>query len=186
MTPRINPLPATGNRPDIQELLDASAQFTGGAENVLLTMANHPGLFRRFAGFSGKLLAGGKLPGRTRELVILRTAWLCESIYEWGQHHRMGLAAGLDEDEISRIPDGTLVPAWSPEDRTLLQGTDELVRSHRISQPTWDALAADLDEQQLIELVLLIGAYVMIGGFLNAIEVEPEAGLAGFPLEPRP
>ena len=156
MSPRIKPLPATGNRPDIQALLDASAEFTGGAENVLLTLANHPGLFRRFAGFTGKLLAGGKLPERERELVILRTAWLCDRVYGWVQHHRMGLAAGLREDEISGIPDGVGHSAWGREDRALLQATDELVRSHRIGQSTWDALAANLHEQQLIELVLLL------------------------------
>ncbi len=183
MTPRIHPRPATGNRPDIQEILDASAEFTGGAENILLTIANHPGLFRRFAGFTGKLLAGGKLPERQRELVILRTAWLCDSVYEWGQHHRMALAAGLHEGEISRIPDGPADPGWSPEDRALLQATDELVRSHRIARSTWDAVAGNLDDRQLIELVLLIGAYVMLGGFLNSIEVEPEPGLVGFPPE---
>jgi hypothetical protein len=44
-------------------------------------------------------------------------------------------------------------------------------------------MAANLDDQQLIEIVLLIGAYVMVGGFLNSIEVEPEPGLLGFPCE---
>jgi hypothetical protein len=55
------------------------------------------------------------------------------------------------------------------------------VRSHGVCQATSDAVATTLDEQELIELVLLIGAYAMVGGLLNGVGVEPEADLVGFP-----
>ena len=48
-----------------------------------------PELFRRWLGFGGALLAGS-LPGRLRELVILRTAARFGGRYEWAQH--IGLA----------------------------------------------------------------------------------------------
>jgi 4-carboxymuconolactone decarboxylase len=181
MAPRIAPVPPTGNRPDIQELLDLSTEGTGGAANVVLTLARNPGLFRRFVPFSGKLLVAGKLPPAKRELLILRTAWLCASEYEWGQHVRIGLEAGLSDDEIDRIPGPLDRNAWTLLDYTLLQATDELVGSHCIERPTWDVLAEYFDEQQLIELVMVIGTYVMIAGFLNSLEVEREPDVAGFP-----
>lgn len=179
MTPRIEPLPPTGNRPDIQELLDISAKSTGGAANVVLTMARHPGLFRKFVPFSGKLLVGGKLAGRDRELLILRTAWRCGSDYEWGQHARIGAEAGLTADEIARV--GGPLGAWEGHDRWLLAAADQLLASHRLDDATWAALAAEHDEPQLIEILMLPGAYAMLAGFLNTVGVEREPGVVGLP-----
>ena len=179
MSPRIEPVPAIGNRPDVQQVLDQAAAFSGGAENILLTMAKYPGLLHRFSGMIGKLLAGGKVPPRERELVILRVAWRCRSEYEWGQHVRMGRAAGLSEDEIQRIASDD--SAWSPEDDVLIRAADELIVEHCVGPVTWKALAGRYDEQQLIEFVIVIGAYVMVAGFLNSLEIEREPGLEGFP-----
>jgi 4-carboxymuconolactone decarboxylase len=45
--------------------------------NIFATLVRHPGLFRRWLPFGGKLLSG-KLPARDRELLSLRTGWLCQ------------------------------------------------------------------------------------------------------------
>jgi alkylhydroperoxidase family enzyme len=37
--------------------------------------------------------------------------------------------------------------------------------------PAWHQLARRYDDQQLIELVLCIGAYTMVAGFLNRLKV---------------
>jgi hypothetical protein len=58
VTARVQPAPAAGHRPDIQEILDASARLTGSAANINLTLARHPGLFRHFAGFYREAAAG--------------------------------------------------------------------------------------------------------------------------------
>ncbi|HSY16082.1 MAG TPA: carboxymuconolactone decarboxylase family protein [Jatrophihabitantaceae bacterium] len=154
--------------------------MTGTPANINLTLAKHPGLFRHFAGFTGKLLLGGKLPARDRELLILRTAWRCACSYEWGQHRQIAQRAGLSVDEIDRVPHEQDV-SWSVGDRALFDAVDELVEAHRISAETWHQLAGRYDDQQLIELVLCIGAYTMVAGCLNSIEVEPDAGLASLP-----
>ena len=180
MTARIQPTPAVGHRPDIQEILDASARLTGAPANINLTLARHPGLFRHFAGFTGKLLLAGKLSPRDRELLILRTAWRCGCDYEWGQHRQIAQAAGLRVDEIDRVPDEHDA-TWSAADRTLFSAVDELIRDHRIATGTWQQLASRYDDQHLIELVLCVGAYTMVAGFLNSLEVEPDAGLEPLP-----
>jgi 4-carboxymuconolactone decarboxylase len=178
MPPRIAPLPRSGNPPDVQALIDDALPANGPTANIFLTLANHPGLMRRFMPFGGKLLMKGKLPARERELVILRTAWLCGSDYEWGQHARIGREAGLTDEELARIPTGA---GWSAPDDLLLKATDELATDHRLSDGTWAALADRYDDQQLIELTLLVGSYAMVAGMLNSVGVEREAGVEGFP-----
>jgi 4-carboxymuconolactone decarboxylase len=180
MAPRIAPVPPTGNRPDIQELLDLSTAAMGGVLNVFLTLAKNPELFRRFTALFG-LFTAGKLPPVQRELLILRTAWLCRCDYEWGQHVRIGGVAGLTDVDITRVTHELDPQAWSPLDYALLRATDELVENHRVTRPTWDALAEHFDEPQLIELVMVVGTYVALAGVLNSAEVEREPGVPGFP-----
>ncbi len=93
---------------------------------------------------------------------------------------RIGLDAGLTDDEISRVPAGPR-GGWSAEDAAVLRAADELVADHRLSDATWAALAARYDDQQMIEMTLLPGNYAMLAGMLNSIGVEREAGVAGFP-----
>src|SRR5262245_35641948 len=180
MPPRVAPRPRSGNPPDVQELIEGAVPADGPTANIFLTLANHPGLMRRYLPFGGKLLMKGKLPGRERELMILRTAWLCQSDYEWGQHVRIGRAEGLTDEEMDRIPAGLGVDGWSTFDSVLLRAADELVAAHRLGAETWTALSERYDDQQMLELTLLVGNYVMVAGMLNSVGVEREPGVTGF------
>jgi 4-carboxymuconolactone decarboxylase len=186
MTPRIRPVDPATTTPDIQELLAVAVSKTGGADNIYGTLANFPGLMRRYLPFSTKLVLLSKLDPRERELVVLRTGWLCQSDYEWGQHARIARQAGATDEEVVRVTVGPDDPAWTPHERALLRATDEMVRDHCIGDETWAVLAERLDDRQLIELTLLIGHYVMIAGFLRTMGVEREPGVETFPDVPRP
>ena len=180
MAPRIDYAPPTGHDAEVQELMDLAAAGTGGAQNIFLMFANHPGLFRRFMPFGGKLLAGGKLPPRERELAILRTAVRCDCVYEWGQHVRIGRSSGVAEDDFGRLLAGPDADGWREADAHLLRAVDQLVADHDIDQATWDGLAATYDDKQMLELTILVGNYAMLAGLINATGVEPEDGLPTF------
>src|SRR5205085_7628567 len=107
-TPRIPPIAKEDVDSDSQTsgLLGMAGPMTGPASNIFTTLVRHPGLFRKWMPFGGKLLGGGKLPPRDRELLILRTGWRCRSEYEWGQHVRLARDAGLTDEEIRRVIDG--------------------------------------------------------------------------------
>ncbi len=180
-TPRIPPLPAEDRDPRIEEILTLLRAPDGGELNIFTTLARHPKLFKRWSDFGGTLLYGGRLPARERELLILRTGWNCRSEYEYGQHVLIGLASGLAQDEIDRIPAGPGAAGWSDDDAALLRAADELHSGSRIGEETWAALAARLDEQQLIEVCMLVGQYHLVAFTLNSLEVQPEPGLPPMP-----
>jgi alkylhydroperoxidase family enzyme len=131
--------------------------------------------------FSAELYSDGRLEPRQRELLILRTAWRCRSDYEWGQHIRMGAAAGLTDEEIAGVAQSLDARSWSPLDAALLRVVDELVADHAVASTTWDVLARHFDEPQLIELLMVVGNYIGLAGFLNAVGVEREADVPGLP-----
>lgn len=148
--------------------------------NIFATLARHPRLLRRWSAFGGVLLTG-ELPARDRELLILRTAWHCRAHYEWAQHFGIGLAAGLSEEEIGRIPADPVAGGWSDLDGHLLAAADELHTDARLSDATWAALAAVYTEAQLIEVCMVVGQYHLVAFTLNSLGVQPEPGLPSLP-----
>jgi alkylhydroperoxidase family enzyme len=182
--PRIPPLPEDERDDQARELL-SGARIAGSEANIFTTLVRHPGLFRRWMPFGGKLLAG-KLPARERELLILRTGWNCRAEYEWGQHVRIGLDSGLTRAEIERIPAGPDAGGWSQHDATLLRAADELHSAAAIADETWAALAAAYDEKQLIEVCMVVGHYHLVAFTLNSLRVERDAGVEGFPPDSLP
>ena len=182
MAQRIPPTTVDERDERTEELLASIRRPDGTDLNIFATLAHHPRLFKRWLAFGGTLLFGGTLPGRDRELLILRTAWLCKAEYEWGQHVLLGRNAGITDDEIDRISK-EISPEWEPKDRALLQAADELHSNSVISETTWDALAGEYDYQQMIEVCMVVGQYHMVAFTLNSLGVELEQvpGLARFP-----
>jgi alkylhydroperoxidase family enzyme len=152
----------------------------GPVLNIFRTLAHHPKLLKRWLVFGNHVLAKSTLAARERELVILRTGWLCRAEYEWGQHVGIGRAAGLTEDEIRRIGEGPAA-GWDGRDRALLQAADELHGDACIADATWAVLATHYDPPQLLDLIFTIGQYTLVSMALNSLGVQREPGLPGFP-----
>jgi len=172
--------PATDPAPEAVEVLEKSPSIGGRPLNIFGTLAHHPLLLRRYVAMGGVFLRFGLLPARERELVILRTAWRTGSVYEFGQHTRLGRDAGLSDDEVGRLA----TPGdegWTAADRTLLSMVDDLHDADRVGDGTWAELAGRWSEAELLELLALAGFYRMTAGILNSAGVEPEPGVPGWP-----
>jgi alkylhydroperoxidase family enzyme len=178
--PRVEPLGDDELDDQTRELLAGVGALTGSASNIFSTLVRHPGLFRRWLPFGGKLLVG-KLPARDREILILRTAWHTRAAYEWGQHVAIALAAGVTDTEIGRVPGGPDAGGWEQFDRALLTAADELHTDACVSDSTWAALAQRYDTQQLIEVPMLVGHYHMVAFALNSLGVQREGGVPDLP-----
>jgi len=120
------------------------------------------------------------LPPRDRELLILRTGWLCRAEYEWGHHVKIGKTAGLTGTEITRIKEGPSAPGWPPFDAALLHAADELHTRTFISDATWLALSERYNTKQLIDAVFAVGQYTMVCMALNSFGVQLDKGVKGF------
>jgi alkylhydroperoxidase family enzyme len=176
-TPRIPPLAPEDMDDQARELVGEVGGDTRGAVNIFRTLVRHPGLFRRWLPFGGKLLVG-KLPARDRELMILRTGWNCHADYEWAQHVVIARRTGITGDEIARIKEGPDAPGWEAWDAVLLRAADELHGDSILSDATWAALAEVYDERQLIEVPMLVGHYHMVAYALNSLGVQVEPDVA--------
>ena len=143
--------------------------------NVLGTLLHHPTLAGPFLAYNNVLLQTPTLEPRVRELMILRVAWRTRSRYEFVQHARLAARLGITEGEVAAIGDSA-GGAWSTLERALLDATDQLIDRYRVDDATWNRLAEDLDERQLVEVVFVVGTYVGLAMAFNSfgLQVDPD------------
>ncbi len=104
--PRIAPLQDGEMSDEQREALEPMAQG-GRVLNIFRTLAHAPKALTRFQQWGGYVLSRrNSLPAREREIVILRTGFLCKSGYEFTQHTAIGLREGLSAEEIAAIKEG--------------------------------------------------------------------------------
>ena len=148
--------------------------------NIFRTLARNEPLFKAFSRLGAHLLRRGGVPGREREIVILRVGWRCGSEYEFGQHTVIGLAAGLTDHEVRRIA-AEDIRGWSDDEAALLAMSDELCRDDVVSDDTWKRLSARWSDEDLLELLVLAGYYRLVSGMLNSAGVALEPTTPGWP-----
>ena len=145
--------------------------------NILGTLALHPALARAFHAFNGHVLFATTLSVRQRELLVLRVAVVREAAYEYAQHAVLALDVGITEEEIARVAEGPDAPGWSPLEGAMVRAVDELLADATVTEPTWAALAAELDDRQLLDLVFTVGAYDLLAMAFRAFAVEMDDDL---------
>ena len=174
--PRIAPL-----RPDqwddrLTRLLEAMPGGTGEPMHIFTTLAHQPELFRRWLGFGGALLTG-TLPGRLRELVILRTAYRFNGRYEWAHHIELGAAQGVTAEETAALGGDLSALQWDAFERAALAAVDETADEGAVSSATWSVLSERLTDGELVEFLMLVAHYLMLSTVLGSLRValEPSA-----------
>jgi 4-carboxymuconolactone decarboxylase len=165
----LRPLPAAEWDASLNSIVDAMGGRPLAVHGLL---ANHPALLKAWWDIRNYTIAGGDLGQRNAELVILRVARQMKNWYEWGSHVQRGMAAGLTEADIEGIKSGPQDPRWSDADSVLLQAVDELVADHGISGQTMSALKKHFSGQQILDVIVTHGAYVILGCMLNSWDVE--------------
>lgn len=171
--PRIAPV--TDPTDDERELLRLVTGDGGPAPNLFRTLVRNPTLMKRTNLLAGALLARGTLPARDREIVILRVAALTACAYESQHHAALAVQAGLSDDEIQQATSVSNSFDMGSHLDLLIAFTDGLVQEHEAPAAAWEALASTYDDEQMIELVLLVGFYAMLAGFLNTVRTPLDA-----------
>jgi alkylhydroperoxidase family enzyme len=171
---RIAPVTDADLTPEQSEALEAFRP--GPVLNIFRTLVHAPKALARFNQWGGYVLSRrNDLPPREREIVILRTGYLCKSGYEWTQHVRIGLREGLNEDEIARLKAGAEA-GWSAPDAALIRASDELHADQFITQPTWTELRKHFSEKQAMDVVFTAGQYTQVSMMLNTFGVQLDEG----------
>jgi alkylhydroperoxidase family enzyme len=146
---------------------------TDGAPTAITTMLHHPALAGSWLAYNNVLLWSPALDHRLRELMVLRVAHRTQAPYEWDQHVKLATERyEVTEADIHGVKAGPTHDDWSPLERDLLAATDQLIDGYRIDDDTWQRLAGELDERQLVEAVFVVGTYTCLAMAFNSFALE--------------
>jgi len=152
---------------------------TSDLPNSVATMLHHPDMYRAQIEYVSQRMKASALSPRDMELIILRTGRLCRSDYIWGEHVTFGKKAGLTDEEIEWLTQGSAAPGWNERDRALCALVEELHETSFVSDETWAVIAAHFTAKQIIELLTIIGTYHEVAFVYNAVRVRLIPGNPG-------
>jgi 4-carboxymuconolactone decarboxylase len=142
--------------------------------NIFRMMANAETAFRPWLRWGAALLSDLALDPLLRELAILRVARLTpHAEYEWVQHVGIARAVGATHEQIGALERNDAgSEAFSAGERAVLAFTAEVVRDARASDATLAALGEFLSPREIVELMMVIGQYMMVARVMATTHME--------------
>lgn len=115
------------------------------------------------------------LPPRLSEFAILCTARIWRAQYEWFAHEPLAEKGGVKPKTIADIKAGRAPKSAPKDERAIYDFVQEMYRTKRVSDRTYKKLNAIIGNKATVELVGLLGYYVMISFTLNVFQMMPPA-----------
>jgi 4-carboxymuconolactone decarboxylase len=137
-------------------------------------LAHSPPMLRAYAGLARGLRYDAATPRALRELMILRTAQLTGSDYEWAHHRAMAAANGVPDEKVYALAAWRSSTLFDGCERAALRCVEE-IHDVALSDEAFAELERELGAPATIELVLLAAFYEAVARLIQALglEVEP-------------
>lgn len=137
-------------------------------------LAHSPPMLRAYAGLARGLRYDATTPRALRELMILRTAQLTGSDYEWAHHRAMAAANGVPAEQVDALAAWRSSALFDGRERAALRCVEE-IHDVALSDEAFAELERELGPPATIELVLLAAFYEAVARLIQALglEVEP-------------
>jgi len=147
---------------------------TGTKGNWWTVFAGVPDCFdHAVQGFAFYRSPKRKLSPQLRELGQLRAGYARGSRFVFSQHCKTGRDAGLSEEKIAAIRGWSIAACYSPIERAVLAYTDCLVlEGGRVPDDVFEALRAELDDAEILELTYITCTYDMHATMCRALRLE--------------
>ena len=157
-----------------------------GVYGPFLPLLRSPELLDRVAKVGEYLRFGSTLGDRVRELATCAAARHVSNQFEWLMHEPLARKAGVAESTLEALRCGAQPKGLPADEDAALSLALELMRSHGVSDVTWEAALAQFGEQGAVELVSLVGYFVMVSWLMNVARTPPLASAQGEPLDAFP
>ncbi len=169
------------------ELEDASAElktaYNKSSErfemllNIFKAWGVVPNLCIPFTDFVLEILQDGFVDWKTKELVILKSTLENECEYCVTQHEVVSRRLGIPDEKVADLK-GTLYRTsahFTEGEKAILDLTLQIRDdANRVSPDLWERILKHWTEEQAVEIVYTITAYIMISKFGDALQVELE------------
>lgn len=144
--------------------------------NVMRMLSHAEPELKPFLKFTDAILRKSAIRKWYLELALLRVGHLSKAAYEIHQHEHIAKGVGGTPEKIAAIAEGATSPVFDEHEKEILRYTDDVVQNVRASDYTFVPLSKRHTHQEMIELTMGIGCYMMVSRLLNTFDVEIEEG----------
>ena len=169
-------------RPFADEILKVASIGTSGPFNMLL---RSPVMGLRMFAILDYLRFNTSVPRKLNEFAILIHARLWTSQVAWAVHYPLALKAGLSRAVADELKAGKRAASMQPDEATVYEFCMELARDHVVSDATFKKARELFSDQQIVDLIMVSGAYITLAMLSNTAEDATPGGNAP-PLQPLP
>jgi 4-carboxymuconolactone decarboxylase len=156
-----------------ENLLSGERRGLGGPFNVLLRSPEMGDLAQKFGAY---FRFHSSVPSKLNELAIIMTARYWTAQFEWTAHHRAALQAGLSPAVADAIAAGKRPTAMDKDVEVVYNFCDELLKTKQVSDATFQAIQSAMGEQQIVDLIGVMGYYQLVSMLLNVDRYPLAAG----------
>lgn len=156
-------------------IVDAIIESRGAVQGPFTMLLHCPPLAERVMRLGAYVRFEGKLDHRVRVLAAMTVARELDAVYVWGAQTGQARKQGVLEATIAAIREKHS-RGLPTEDAQIVEFTRDLIRRHRVSSASFEALRKRFGDEQLIELTGTIGYYSMLAMTANACELEAAPG----------
>lgn len=163
---------------------DANPQVRSALERlpplaIFSTVANAQGTFVDWLRFGRDCLDADLFDPVLRELAILRVARLTPGAeYEWVQHVPILLAVGGSTEQVAALEsDDVEADVLGEDGRLVVRFTTQVVLNARPDQATFESMSARFTTAEIVQLLLVIGQYMMVARVMATAQLEVDAVL---------
>jgi len=115
-----------------------------------------------------------RVPGRLRELVIMRIAILNRAPYEADQHAPIALREGVTPEQIDALDEWVSSDRFDAVERAVLALADAMTGEVQVPEACLEAVRRHFEDAVVVELVATIAAYNMVSRFLEALAIHSD------------
>ncbi len=164
--------------PQGQEVWDDIEGSRGGVARNYAALLNNPQAAGSFAALGGYVRFETPLDPRVKALAVLTAAREASGHYVWTVNQRSAKEAGISDDIIAAIHEYRAPVGLDAKDAAVVQFVLELLRQHRISDATFEALRDQIGDAAIIDMLVVVAYYHGLAHSLQALEVELPEGVA--------
>ena len=154
-----------------QKIYESIAASRGVVGGPWLALLHSPEIAGRTAHLGSYVRFESTLDRKVLEFTALVAARELECKHEWAAHIVHGQKAGITMETIRAVYEKKGVENFSSDQAQIVSFVREMIHSHRISEPTFQAIYGRFGEKGMVELTATIGYYAMLACTLNTFDV---------------
>ncbi|SRR5579875_2024024 len=113
------------------------------------------------------------LPGRLRQMLVLRTIKHWGAKYPWVVQVRASIKEGLERSIIDAIEKGQSPALTAAQDVAAFKFCEELLETKQVSDATYRRAVETLGEPAVVDIIAVIGLFTTTSLTANAFEIAP-------------